>query len=179
MTRCCWTPNITLRPALETIAKHGPVVRFHAPNALHVGRFQKTGAILLHGGFTTIRLGLLATGTAKTAASGAAKVNTRMYLKAVENLFEAGFSADDIGVYLLCGCAGLNPGRSLRVHPTLSGKAGSSRTSPTLPHSRGTAMWEHVVAISPFDIRMERLYTKYLFCLLLPRDFYLMKICYR
>ncbi len=147
----------TLRPALERIAHDGPAVRFHAPNALHVRALSKDWCELLHAaGFKTIRLGL-ETAIENKSREWGGKVDTGMYLKAVENLFEAGFSADDIGVYLLCGVPGQTPeevSESIRVVRQSGVQPHIAEYSP-IP---GTAMWEHAAAISPFDIRMEPLY---------------------
>ena len=99
----------TLRPALERIVRDGPAVRFHVPNALHIRALSRDWCGLLHAaGFKTIRLGLETTVDSKSRQWGG-KVNTEMYLQAVEDLFEAGFSGDDIGVYLLCGLPGQTP----------------------------------------------------------------------
>jgi radical SAM superfamily enzyme YgiQ (UPF0313 family) len=147
----------TLRPVLEKIAKEGPAIRFHAPNALHVRALSMDWCGLLHAaGFKTIRLGLETTVDGKSREWGG-KVNTQMYLEAVENLFEAGFSADDIGVYLLCGVPGQTP-------KEVAESIGIVRQSGVRPHLAeyspipGTPMWDEAAAISPFNIRAEPLY---------------------
>ncbi len=147
----------TLRPVLETIAKQGPAVRFHAPNALHVRALSRDWCDLLHAaGFRTIRLGLETTVDGKSRQWGG-KVNTGMYLEAVENLLEAGFSEGDIGVYLLCGLPGQTPeevAESIRIVRRSGVRPHIAEYSP-IP---GTPMWDKALAVSPFDIATEPLY---------------------
>jgi radical SAM superfamily enzyme YgiQ (UPF0313 family) len=147
----------TLRPVLETIARDGPKVRFHAPNGLHVRALSKDWGALLHAaGFATIRLGLETTVEGKSRQWGG-KVNTEMFLKALENLFEAGFSKDDIGAYLICGLPGQTP-------EEIEGSINVVRQSGVRPHLAeyspipGTPMWKEAAAVSPFDIGAEPLY---------------------
>jgi radical SAM superfamily enzyme YgiQ (UPF0313 family) len=147
----------TLRPALERIAKAGPAVRFHVPNALHIRALSRDWCGLLHAaGFRTIRLGLETTADDKSRKWGG-KVNTEMYLRAVEDLFDAGFSKGDIGVYLLCGLPGQTPeevAESIGIVLRSGARPYISEYSP-IP---GTPMWDEAVAISPFDIGREPLY---------------------
>ena len=147
----------TLRPALERIVKEGPPVRFHAPNALHIRALSRDWCGLLHeAGFRTIRLGLETTVDGKSRQWGG-KVDTGMYLKAVENLFKAGFSGDDVGAYLLCGLPGQTPeevAEAIRIVRQSGVRPHIAEYSP-IP---GTPMWGTAASISPFDIRTEPLY---------------------
>ncbi len=147
----------TFRPALEKIVRQGPSVRFHAPNALHIRALSRDWCALLHAaGFKTIRLGLETTVDEKSSQWGG-KVNTGMYLRAVEDLFEAGFSGDDIGVYLLCGLPGQSPeevAEAIRIVRQSGVQPHLAEYSP-IP---GTPMWAQAAAISPFDISTEPLY---------------------
>ncbi len=147
----------TLRPALERVVRANLPVRFHAPNALHIRALSRDWCGLLHAaGFKTIRLGLETTVDDKSRQWGG-KVDTGMYLKAVENLFEAGFSEDDTGVYLLCGLPGQTPDEVAEAVEIV-------RRSGARPHLAeyspipGTPMWEAAAAVSPFDIETEPLY---------------------
>jgi len=146
-----------LRPALEKIARDGPAVRFHCPNALHVRALSKEWCDLLcAAGFKTIRLGLETTIEGKSREWGG-KVDTGMYLEAVENLLGAGFSEDDIGVYLLCGAPGQTPkevAESVRIVRQSGVRPHIAEYSP-IP---GTPMWDKAAAICEFDIGAEPLY---------------------
>ncbi|MGC9194667.1 MAG: B12-binding domain-containing radical SAM protein [Syntrophobacteraceae bacterium] len=147
----------TLRPVLESIAKKGPGIRFHVPNALHVRALSKNWCELLYAsGFRTIRLGL------ETALDGRSlewggKVHSEMYLEAIGNLFAAGFCPEDVGTYLLCGLPGQSPEevaqsidfvRQSGVRPYIC------EFSP-IP---GTPMWDKALALSAFDLAAEPLY---------------------
>ncbi len=147
----------TLRPVLEKIVKEGPPVRFHTPNALHVRALSRDWCHLLHAaGFKTIRLGLETTMDGQSRQWGG-KVNTQMYLEAVENLFEAGFSQDEIGVYLICGLPGQTPdevAESIRIVRQSGARPHITEYSP-IP---GTLMWDKAAALSQFDIGTEPLY---------------------
>jgi len=147
----------TLRPALERIVRDGPAVRFHVPNALHIRALSRDWCGLLHAaGFKTIRLGLETTVDSKSRQWGG-KVNTGMYLQAVENLFEAGFSGDDIGVYLLCGLPGQTTEEVAEAIRTVwqSGVRPHIAEYSPIP---ATPMWNWAASISPFDISTEPLY---------------------
>ena len=147
----------TLRPALERVAREGLAVRFHAPNALHIRALSRDWCGLLHSaGFRTVRLGLETTVDDKSRKWGG-KVNTEMYLKAVEDLFEAGFTKDDTGVYLLCGLPGQTPeevAEAIEVVRQSGVRPFIAEYSP-IP---GTPMWDEAADIAQFDIRAEPLY---------------------
>jgi len=147
----------TLRPALERVIKEGLPVRFHVPNALHIRALSQDWCGLLHSaGFKTIRLGLETTVDDKSRQWGG-KVNTEMYLKAVDDLLEAGFAKEDIGVYLLCGL----PGQAPEEVAEAIGVVRRSGVRPNIAEYSpipGTPVWDEAVAISPFDIRREPLY---------------------
>ena len=147
----------SLRPVLERIAKEGPAIRFHVPNALHIRALSRDWCALLHeAGFRTIRLGLETTAEGKSREWGG-KVNGEMYLEALENLFEAGFSKDEIGVYLICGLPGQTPeevAESIRIVRQSGVQPHIAEYSP-IP---GTPMFEKAAAISQFNIRTEPLY---------------------
>jgi radical SAM superfamily enzyme YgiQ (UPF0313 family) len=147
----------TLKPALEKVTGENPVLRFHVPNALHIRSLSTEWCSLLRGaGFRTIRLGLETTQDDKSREWGG-KVNTGMYLDAVENLLGAGFDASDIGVYLLCGLPGQRPedvAEAIRMVRQTGIRPHLAEYSP-IP---GTPMWDKAAALSTFDIEREPLY---------------------
>ena len=146
-----------LKPVLEKIARNGPTVRFHCPNALHVRALSAEWCDLLYAaGFKTIRLGLETTFDGRSTEWGG-KVDTETYFEAVENLFSAGFLGEDIGVYLLCGAPGQTPeevAESVRIVRQSGVRPHIAEYSP-IP---GTPMWDRAAAISAFDIGAEPLY---------------------
>jgi radical SAM superfamily enzyme YgiQ (UPF0313 family) len=147
----------TLKPALEKLAREKPLLRFHVPNALHIRSLSSEWCSLLHrAGFRTIRLGLETTLDAKNREWGG-KVNTGMFLDALENLLRAGFDKSDIGIYLLCGLPGQSPedvAEAIRTVRRTGVRPHLAEYSP-IP---GTPMWEKAAASSAFDIAREPLY---------------------
>ncbi|RJP21266.1 MAG: radical SAM protein [Candidatus Omnitrophota bacterium] len=90
-------------PLMQEIIRRGISVRFHTPNALHVRQIDFATAILFkQAGFTTVRLGLEVVQEDWQRKTGA-KVYTHEYLEAMHNLRNAGFTAREIGTYLLLG----------------------------------------------------------------------------
>ncbi len=72
-------------------------------------------------------------------------------------LSRAGFSSDQIGVYLLCGLPGQTPeevAEAIRVVAKTGALPYIAEYSP-IP---GTKMWDDAVALSPFDLAGEPLY---------------------
>lgn len=145
-----------LKPALQRLALDGPRVRFHTPNALHVRGLTSEWCDLLHAsGFTSPRLGLETTHPGHQRQWGD-KVRTRMFVSAVEQLHRAGYSASQIGVYVLCGLPGqtvTEVRETLRLISDVGAQPYLCEYSP-IP---GTRLWEAACRISSFDLQGEPL----------------------
>ncbi len=90
-------------PLMENVIRRGYSLRFHTPNALHVRQIDReTARLLRRGGFATIRLGLEVTQRDRQKETGG-KVYTPEYIEAMRHLREAGFSAREVGTYVLFG----------------------------------------------------------------------------
>jgi radical SAM superfamily enzyme YgiQ (UPF0313 family) len=88
-------------PLLEAVVARHLGVRFHTPNGLHARYIDRPLARLLHrAGFRTIRLGLESADPAQQAQDGA-KVDGDAFARAVEALHAAGFTAREVGAYVL------------------------------------------------------------------------------
>lgn len=149
--------DTTLKPALERIVREDRRLRFHTPNALHIRALTPEWCRLLHAaGFTTIRLGL-ETVAADQHRRWGGKVGTGMFDNAVSNLFAAGFTSDQIGVYLLCGVPGQTPREVAQAIRAVSEAGARPRLCEYSPVP-GTPMWEEARRISPFDIEGDPLY---------------------
>ena len=99
-----------IRPVLERIIREGWDLRFHTPNALQVREIDESRARLLYrAGFKTLRLGVETTNWERQQAWGG-KVDRESLRQAVRALKKGGFSGDQIGVYLLAGLPGQDPG---------------------------------------------------------------------
>lgn len=147
----------TLKPTLERICNEGTRIRFHTPNAFHVRALTPEWCRLLHdSGFTTLRLGL-ETARADRQREWGGKVETQMFYAAVENLRSAGFAADQIGVYLLCGLPDQTPADVADAIRVVRDAGGHPRLAEYAPVP-GTPMWPQAVAASPYDLENEPLY---------------------
>lgn len=95
---------------LKEISKRGIECNFHAPNGLHVKEItEELAHLLYHCQFKTIRLGLETSNEAMQIETGG-KVDNQSFKEAVENLKRAGYSEDEIGVYIMAGMPGQRVG---------------------------------------------------------------------
>ena len=93
-------------PILEGVIRAGLKLRFHTPNALHIREITGPLARLMHrAGFHTIRLGLETTAFEQRQSLDG-KVTEAEFSKTVDHLKAAGFTADQVGAYLLAGLPG-------------------------------------------------------------------------
>ena len=145
-------------PLLEALVRRTAGLRFHTPNALHIREISPQIAVLMRrSGFATVRLGL------ETAAPDDGtrldrKLARHDFESAARNLLAAGFSAHEVGAYLLAGL----PDQSLNAleDAILSVKAMGIRPIlayyTPIPH---TALWERAVAVSRYDLEADPIYT--------------------
>ncbi|MFN2157569.1 MAG: B12-binding domain-containing radical SAM protein [Anaerolineae bacterium] len=90
-----------IAPLLEAVLARRLAVRFHTPNGLHARYIDRPLARLLRrAGFVTVRLGLESADPAQQAQDGA-KVDGDAFARAVEALYGAGFTAREVGAYVL------------------------------------------------------------------------------
>lgn len=147
----------SLKPALELLSRERIPIRFHVPNAIHIRALSREWCDLMReSGFKTIRLGLETTADAKSLEWGG-KVNTQMFLRGVENLLNAGFEKEEVGVYLLCGVPGQTPEEVADAIQTVK-SAGVRPYVAEYSPIPGTPMWDRAVSLSAFDIEDEPLY---------------------
>lgn len=94
------------KPIFEGIIRKALPARFHTPNALHVSSIDRELAdLMFRAGVRTIRLGLESDDPDFQRESGG-KVTTDDYVRAVEHLRAAGYTAREIGTYILAGLPG-------------------------------------------------------------------------
>jgi radical SAM superfamily enzyme YgiQ (UPF0313 family) len=141
---------------LEELAHRGHTFRFHTPNGLHARLITPAVARgLKRANFATLRLG------AETTALGSARLDRKLKVGELEaalvNLREAGFSSDQIGVYLLIGLPDQDEGevvasiarvKELQATPILT------LYSP-IP---GTSLWPQACACSRYDLAADPLF---------------------
>ena len=95
-----------LIPLLREVINEGLHVRFHTPNGLHA-RFvdRELAGLMRRSGFTTLRLSLETVNEKRQMALGG-KVCIEELQRAVEVLWEAGFTKREVGVYIMYGLPG-------------------------------------------------------------------------
>ncbi len=151
------TGKSVLENLLKRVMQAGLALRFHTPNALHVRGLTDPAwcRFLFEAGFVTLRLGLETTRGERQKQWGG-KTDLKMFYRALENLFRAGFSSRNIGVYLLAGVPDQTPdevAEAIRVVRDAEAQPFVAEFSP-IP---GTAVWNKAVQISAFPLQDEPL----------------------
>jgi radical SAM superfamily enzyme YgiQ (UPF0313 family) len=150
-------PEAHLIPLLELIISKKMPIYFHTPNGMHTrGITKKVAQLMEHAGFRTLRLGLESCDPEFQLTSGG-KVTNLEFESAIANLHTTGYTADQIGVYLLTGLPNQHAEeveRSIRYVKTCGARPYLSEYSP-IP---GTTLWEQAVTASQFDIAVDPLY---------------------
>jgi radical SAM superfamily enzyme YgiQ (UPF0313 family) len=146
-----------LLPMLAEVRRRALPFRFHTPNAVHIAALSaEVCETLFNSTFITLRLGLETADPGQQIRLGA-KATLESFSSALAHLVRAGFAAGDIGVYLLCGLPGQDPGevaRSIRIVQDHGARPYLAEFSP-IP---GTPYWSEAVRCSPFDLSGEPLY---------------------
>jgi len=141
---------------LEELARQGRTLRFHTPNGLHARLITREVACWLkRANFASLRLG------AETTATGTARLDRKLehgeLATALGHLKEAGFTSQELGVYLLIGlpdqeeaevAASIQEVKALGATPVLT------LYSP-IP---GTALWSRAVAASRYDLNADPIF---------------------
>ena len=145
-------------PLLETLVRKTRGLRFHTPNALHIRQVSHEMAdLMFRAGFETVRLGL------ETTASTSAhrldrKVDIREFETAAHNLLAAGFSAHQVGAYLLVGLPdqrredieqSIRTVKAMGIQPILA-------YYTPIPQ---TPLWKRAVAVSRYDLEADPIFT--------------------
>ena len=144
-------------PILKEIIRRKLKVRFHFPNGLHTRYItQGVAELMREAGCKTVRLGLETADTARQISTGR-KVSTDEFIKAAAALKKAGFTSNEVGVYILAGL----PGQEAKeVYNTIQlvKEQGLKPLIAEYSPIPGTALWEKAVALSPFPIAEEPLF---------------------
>jgi radical SAM superfamily enzyme YgiQ (UPF0313 family) len=144
-------------PLLKEVMRRKLNIRFHTPNGLHVHEITRNVAFILRqAGFATIRLGYESADMLWHSQTGG-KVRAGDLQKALNNLWEAGFIKDQIGVYVLMGLSGQRLSdveEAIREVKALGARAYLAEYSP-IP---GTVLWSKAVESSEYDLVNEPLF---------------------
>lgn len=150
-------PREHIIPILKEIVRGGIRVNFHAPNALHIRAIdEEVAGLLFRSGFKTIRLGLETTHENQQLETGG-KVTNQEFQRAIRNLRKAGYTGNDLGVYLLAGLPGQRAGE-VRESLAYVREAGARPILVEYSPIPGTPLFEKAKGLSPFDLENEPLY---------------------
>ena len=143
-------------PLLRAWARKGIPCNFHVPNGLHVREISgEVADLLLQSGFRTIRLGLESSAEKLQQETGG-KVNNQEFRDAVQSLRRAGYTGQEIGVYIMVGLPGQ---RTEEVEESIAfvQEAGARPILTEYSPIPGTPLFEKAVKMSPFDLQGEPL----------------------
>jgi len=150
-------PSRHIIPILNEVTRRRIRCNFHTPNGLHVKEIDgEVANLLFQGGFKTIRLGLETSNEATQIETGG-KVGNQGFKRAVRNLGKAGYSREEIGVYIMVGLPGQRVGEvkeSIAFVKEAGAKPILVEYSP-IPH---TPLFEKAKQVSPFDLENEPLF---------------------
>jgi radical SAM superfamily enzyme YgiQ (UPF0313 family) len=150
-------PSEHIIPVLKEVMRKGIRCNFHAPNGLHIkGIDEEVAELLFTGGFRTIRLGF-ETSEEKIQTETGGKVGNQDFKKAVRNLRRAGYSGEEIGVYIMIGL----PGQKVEGAEESIAFVKETGAKPILVEYSPipkTAMFERAKRMSAFDLENEPLF---------------------
>lgn len=144
-------------PLMKDLIRRNLSLRFHCPNGLHLREITPELAILMFkSGFKTLRFGFETADLQRQKELGGKAYNSHLEA-AVSYLVEAGYSSQDIGIYILCALPDQTAAEvsdTIRYVQTLGAKPILAEFSP-IP---GTALWERALTVSPFPLAQEPLF---------------------
>ncbi len=150
-------PSRHIIPILREIIKKGIHCNFHTPNGLHIKEIdEEVGSLLFRSGFKTIRLGFETSNEAMQLETGE-KVDNQAFKRAIKHLRRAGYSREEIGVYVMAGVPEQRVGEveeSIAFVKEAGAKPILVEYSP-IPH---TPLFEKAKKRSQFDLETEPLY---------------------
>lgn len=142
---------------LKEVKKREIQCNFHSPNGLHVKEIGEELADLLYQcRFKTLRLGLETSNEAIQVETGG-KVDNRSFGEAVGNLKRAGYSGNEIGVYVMAGLPGQRVGE---VEESIIFVKESGARPIIVEYSPipQTPLFEKATRVSKFDLENEPLF---------------------
>ena len=150
-----------LKPFLNMVTgyreKTGSVLNFYTPNAMHIRYIDSTVAALMHkAGFREVRLGFESE-SENFHAEHDRKYSTGSFHESIRLLTDAGFSREQIIVYILAGLPGQ---RADEVEETIRYAAGEGLTLSVSEYSPvpGSQLWDLSVEKSRYPLIDEPLY---------------------
>jgi radical SAM superfamily enzyme YgiQ (UPF0313 family) len=150
-------PSKHFIPIMKEVIKRGIHCNFHTPNAIHIREIDEEVAdLLFRGGFKTIRVGFESSNKTTQIETGG-KVDNQEFRQAIKHLKRAGYSGEEIGVYIMIGLPGQRVGgveESIAFVKEAEAKPMLVEYSP-IPH---TPLFEKAKKSSQFDLENEPLF---------------------
>lgn len=144
-------------PIMKEVIKRRIHCNFHTPNALHIKEIdEEVAECLFRGGFKTVRLGF-ETSNKETQIETGGKVDNQEFQQAIKYLKRAGYSHEEIGVYVMVGLPGQRVGEveeSIAFVRETGARPILVEYSP-IPH---TPLFEKAKKMSLFDLENEPLF---------------------
>jgi len=145
------------RPILQEIITRKLTIRLHFPNGLHIRYItQKLADLMMAAGCKTIRLGLETADADRQKQTGG-KVVTEEFRRAAGSLRKAGFTAQEVGVYILAGLPDQEAGEVFNTIQMVQ-ESGLRPVIAEYSPIPGTALWDRAVAASSFPLADEPLF---------------------
>lgn len=144
-------------PIMKELLRRGIKCNFHTPNALHIREIdEEVSKFLYQCNFKHIRLGFETSNVVTQLATGG-KVSKEEFLRAVHHLKIAGFSGEEIGVYIMAGL----PGQRIEEVEETVRFVREQNIKPILVEYSplpGTPLFEVAKQFSPYNIEGEPLF---------------------
>jgi len=150
-------PSKHFVPIMKEVIRRGIHCNFHTPNAVHIREIdEEIAALLFRSRFKTIRLGFETSDEATQIETGG-KVDNQKFQRAIKSLKRAGYSGEEIGVYLMAGLPGQRVGEVEKgiAFVKESGANPMLVEYSPIPH---TPLFEKAKKLSPFDLENEPLF---------------------
>ena len=144
-------------PMMKGLINKGIHCNFHTPNAIHIREIDgEVADLLFRGGFKTIRLGFETSDEATQVKTGG-KVDNEEFRQAIKYLKRAGYSGEEMGVYIMIGLPSQRVGEaeeSIAYVKETGARPMLVEYSP-IPH---TTLFEKAKRMSKFDLENEPLF---------------------
>ena len=150
-------PSKHFIPIMREVIKRRIQCNFHTPNAFHIREIdEEVAQLLFSGGFKTIRLGF-ETSNEEVQIETGGKVDNQDLKQGVRNLKRAGYSEEEIGVYVMVGLPGQKVGE---VEETIEFVKDAGARPILVEYSPipGTPLFEKAKQRSSFDLENEPLF---------------------
>jgi radical SAM superfamily enzyme YgiQ (UPF0313 family) len=151
------SPEEHFLPISQKICERGLKARFHAPNSLFANAINHDVAHAMKAmGFETVRISLESADVERLRAWNRRHVLPEHFVEAMLHLREAGFSREQIGVYILCAMPGQTDEEVRLAIDFVISEGGTPRLAEYSPIP-GTAEWPKAVQQSGLPLESEPL----------------------